>query len=154
MTKLEKDKLRETVAAETVAAAQAEPVPEPQADQSQSSGVAVAGLVGVVGNIVCRRAGVSLLSPAEADALGAATDELLKVYGVTIDNPVVAAWLAMGAAVGCIVIPRMDQFTASRAAAVTAANANEPEIATVVPQGGGYDEMFHQDLSHVTDGGV
>ena len=66
-------------------------------------------LAGVVGGIVCGRAGVSPLTPGELDSLGAALAGVAVYYLPTDGDPRFMAWMTLALAVGAVAAPRVRE---------------------------------------------
>lgn len=69
-----------------------EPIPEPDPGLVAVLSPVVLG----VGNMVCRRAGVSLLDQSEAQALAHSLALLATIYDVRPADPRAAAWMGLG----------------------------------------------------------
>lgn len=76
--------------------------------------------VQVVADAVCRRVGVSPITPAERDQLAAALGQLGAVYDVQMSVRA-AAWMGVGMAAGSIALVRLAELQRVRAAELPAA---------------------------------
>jgi hypothetical protein len=120
-----------------VAALRAEaapPAPEPvDTVAAPQAGVVIVArnVVTVVGNAVCRRAGVPALTPDETELLGGAVAELVRVYDLAQLDPRAAAWLGFGAAAFAVSAPRLAMI--ERRSRTEPRPAPEPIKAEEVP---------------------
>ncbi len=88
---------------------------EQQSEPFDIDGMAMllAGSVLIVGNIICARAKVDMVSDEEAGALGGNVANMLRLYDFK-GNPKVVGWCLLGSTVAAITLPRLGQYQARK----------------------------------------
>lgn len=87
----------------------AELAAEPETVAAPEAGVVLVArsATRAIGNVICQRCGVPLLNDLEAQAVGDAIADLLRVYDLTNMDPRTAAWLGFGTALFAVSMPRV-----------------------------------------------